>query len=349
MRRSRPETARRGLLSHLRDGSRRRQGLGCGGGTVARAASRARAQVGSTMDSGRDSLSIGEQRPSIGSRARTPPESDGAGRAHVPEQTRAAQGASFVRNAAESGSTCEGMVSDAAGEVGGLRASWSTARPSGEPRPRPCGCVDAAVPDGHSGERERRNALGAGSGASTGVDARSCREADSRGAATSDQVRTFLAHRPGRSGAIDGSPASAPAPIPPSERTPPPALPADAGDAMRRCLGCGVLIRRGSRCGSCATARRGGSGWARQRQSAEVLAAAGGRCAMCGGPAHEVDHIVPLSRGGADDASNKQALCTRDHAAKTRGVGGSNLCSTEAPLAPSSLRSRARESRGGGS
>lgn len=48
----------------------------------------------------------------------------------------------------------------------------------------------------------------------------------------------------------------------------------------------------------------------------------------------EVDHIVPLWKGGADDATNLQSLCHDHHAAKTAreaderarlGGGGSNL------------------------
>ena len=45
----------------------------------------------------------------------------------------------------------------------------------------------------------------------------------------------------------------------------------------------------------------------------QVLAAAQGRCALCGAHSSErrieVDHIVPRSRGGANDVSNLQALC----------------------------------------
>jgi ATP adenylyltransferase len=44
-----------------------------------------------------------------------------------------------------------------------------------------------------------------------------------------------------------------------------------------------------------------------------VLAAANGRCALCGASSSErrieVDHIVPRSRGGTNDISNLQALC----------------------------------------
>ena len=57
--------------------------------------------------------------------------------------------------------------------------------------------------------------------------------------------------------------------------------------------------------------------WARVRRQA--LGAAGWRCAACGDYGNEVDHIVPLERGGAPfDAGNLQALCRRCHIEKTR-------------------------------
>lgn len=40
-------------------------------------------------------------------------------------------------------------------------------------------------------------------------------------------------------------------------------------------------------------------------------------CVKCGEPATEVDHIVPLSAGGADDESNYQSLCKTHHSVKT--------------------------------
>lgn len=40
-------------------------------------------------------------------------------------------------------------------------------------------------------------------------------------------------------------------------------------------------------------------------------------CRMCGAPATEVDHIIPLSRGGTNALENLQPLCKRCHARKT--------------------------------
>ncbi|HXF71674.1 MAG TPA: HNH endonuclease [Actinomycetota bacterium] len=56
-------------------------------------------------------------------------------------------------------------------------------------------------------------------------------------------------------------------------------------------------------------------GWDRLRR--EVLERDSWRCYHCGGPATEVDHIVPAQRGGTDDPSNLAAICSRCHARKT--------------------------------
>lgn len=40
-------------------------------------------------------------------------------------------------------------------------------------------------------------------------------------------------------------------------------------------------------------------------------------CRVCAEPATEVDHIVPLRQGGADDESNWQPLCKTHHSIKT--------------------------------
>lgn len=51
----------------------------------------------------------------------------------------------------------------------------------------------------------------------------------------------------------------------------------------------------------------------------EVIAAYGGKCALCDAPGEEVDHIVPLAAGGLSVRENLlQLLCGTCHRAKTR-------------------------------
>ena len=64
------------------------------------------------------------------------------------------------------------------------------------------------------------------------------------------------------------------------------------------------------------TARTRGRRGQQMRQ--QVKRAAGGKCALCPMPGAQVDHIVPLARGGKDDLSNMQLLCFSCHANKTR-------------------------------
>jgi hypothetical protein len=54
-------------------------------------------------------------------------------------------------------------------------------------------------------------------------------------------------------------------------------------------------------------------------ERARVREAAGGDCAICGAAleAFEVDHIKPLSKGGADEPKNLQALCLTCHRQKS--------------------------------
>lgn len=78
----------------------------------------------------------------------------------------------------------------------------------------------------------------------------------------------------------------------------------------RRCLLCRTLITSGSYCSECRPYGR--NAWRRLRSTA--LARDGGRCVECGAPASEVDHIVPVSLGGADDIANVRSLCHACHA-----------------------------------
>ena len=57
-------------------------------------------------------------------------------------------------------------------------------------------------------------------------------------------------------------------------------------------------------------------GWERVRR--RVLRRDGYRCYVCGAEgASQVDHIIPVSRGGTDDESNLASICNACHAAKT--------------------------------
>lgn len=60
------------------------------------------------------------------------------------------------------------------------------------------------------------------------------------------------------------------------------------------------------------------SGWQRQRDNQRILERDGHTCRQCGAPATEVDHVTPLSEGGHDIDSNKQALCEPCHTTKTQ-------------------------------
>lgn len=46
------------------------------------------------------------------------------------------------------------------------------------------------------------------------------------------------------------------------------------------------------------------------------------RCAACGEPATDVDHVVARVRGGADEWANLQALCHACHSRKTNAMDG---------------------------
>jgi 5-methylcytosine-specific restriction protein A len=55
--------------------------------------------------------------------------------------------------------------------------------------------------------------------------------------------------------------------------------------------------------------------WRRQRRRALVRDRH--RCAVCGDPAVEVDHIIPRSAGGTDDLDNLRAVCRPCHRVKS--------------------------------
>jgi len=61
-------------------------------------------------------------------------------------------------------------------------------------------------------------------------------------------------------------------------------------------------------CEAARNARRGTSGWERQKVANEFKQAHPD-CAICGEPVAIVDHIRRLADGGADADSNKQSLC----------------------------------------
>lgn len=99
---------------------------------------------------------------------------------------------------------------------------------------------------------------------------------------------------------------------------------------MRRCLGCGVLVARGSRCARCqprpfasvvrpSSSDAQGYGEEHRRWRAEVLAREPVcRWPGCSAPATHADHIVPWRHGGARyDVANGQGLCARHHNTKT--------------------------------
>ena len=77
----------------------------------------------------------------------------------------------------------------------------------------------------------------------------------------------------------------------------------------RPCLGCGVLIPKamGSRCQGCQLRRPRGRGWQRKRE--QVFARYGRACHVCGKPASDVDHIIPIGVDGDDSLANLRPSC----------------------------------------
>lgn len=105
------------------------------------------------------------------------------------------------------------------------------------------------------------------------------------------------------------------------------------------CLDCGRVTRPGhSRCAPCtrqvrrgwdrqsilnrrARMKRGDGGAARLRR--KINREGGAYCVHCGveypGPSIEVDHLIPVSRGGLDTDDNVRPLCSRCHYLKSKG------------------------------
>lgn len=81
-----------------------------------------------------------------------------------------------------------------------------------------------------------------------------------------------------------------------------------------QCRGC----RRGADAAHAAR-RRGAPGHISAATVRALFRRQRGCCACCGRslyPAYHVDHVVPIARGGGNDASNLQLLCPRDNLRK---------------------------------
>ena len=98
---------------------------------------------------------------------------------------------------------------------------------------------------------------------------------------------------------------------------------------LRACVTCGIPSG-GSYCPEhqpkpWATSRRRQrltvSGWEAQRRAKRVLARYMSACHWCGRsnpPADQVDHVIPLAGGGADDETNLAPIHSACHVEKTR-------------------------------
>jgi len=147
------------------------------------------------------------------------------------------------------------------------------------------------------------------------------------------------AGRPGRPGRL-GSPPRGRAhaqPLPPGKKID------RSGEGLRECGRCGGwypvgAYRRaggGRRSGTCRWCRKGDdSAHAARRRAVSgrhtgadvraIFERQRGRCAWCCCPlwgGYHVDHVMPLSRGGSDDADNLQLMCARCNLRKGAKVG----------------------------
>lgn len=78
------------------------------------------------------------------------------------------------------------------------------------------------------------------------------------------------------------------------------------------CLRCGALTP-GTYCPPCKP--RNGSTWAYRKARASVLPP-GAQCYLCGAPATEADHVIPVARGGTDHPDNLKPVCLPCNRAK---------------------------------
>lgn len=98
---------------------------------------------------------------------------------------------------------------------------------------------------------------------------------------------------------------------------------------IRQCLRCDQLVRDSSYCAfhqleadinrekkASRKLLKGGE-WKRQR--AKALSRDNYQCVRCGNAINlTVDHLIPRSKGGTNELSNLQTLCTECHITKTR-------------------------------
>lgn len=75
-------------------------------------------------------------------------------------------------------------------------------------------------------------------------------------------------------------------------------------------------------------AKHAGPGGFTARQFEELCKVHGNRCLGCGaaGVALEADHVVPLTKGGADDTDNIQPLCGACNRKKFVGTTDFRMC-----------------------
>jgi len=62
--------------------------------------------------------------------------------------------------------------------------------------------------------------------------------------------------------------------------------------------------------------KHGAAGYATAEQIAARITYYGGRCWMCGAPATEIDHVIPLARGGSNWPANLRPACRSCNARK---------------------------------